>query len=642
VKVSTSAFSLLTSAFAVAIERLGPYRIEKLLGRGGMGAVYAGVNEATGERAALKVLAAHLSDNTDFRERFSSEVDTLKKLRHPNIVQLLAWGEEGDHLFYVMELIDGRSLQDEMHAGRRYDWREVAKIGVEVCRALKHAHDSGVIHRDLKPANLLIDRQNQIKLTDFGIAKLYGGTQITAAGGILGTADYMSPEQAEGKQVNARSDLYSLASVMYALLVGHPPFAARSLAEVIHNLRFEKPTPVRRLVPDIPEAFKSIIQQLLEKEPARRVASAFAVGNYLRAMEHALSLETQVGNMTADDLPLDSPPKSLPQKPSSDQTISGTDATIVTGGHPPESAPGGTKVGGSTAEFKVGDDAAHDYRLSSSDAATNVPREKTQVAPASAVSVAAAAEPTPVKAKFHTLAEEEALRKNRERKQDEATPQWLLLTGMAGTIAVLAGLVIFAMLPPSAETLYRQIAAAAESGELEKLQSADAEIRQFLQRFPADPRAAELEQYRKRLDVARLEKQSQFKAHVGSGGSLPVQRVYLDAVRLMESDPQRALARFVAIVAVFDGVAGESDEESEANTNYVKLARNRIEELQASVPELSAAQQKLIAARLDQADKLQSQDPESAAKIYRGIVELYGEKLWAIDLVERANKSLKK
>ena len=271
-----------------------------------------------------------------------------------------------------------------------------------------------------------------------------------------------------------------------------------------------------------------------------------------------------------------------------------------------------------------------------------MPREKTQVAPASAVSVAAAAEPTPVKAKFHTLAEEEALRKNRERKQDEATPQWLLLTGMAGTIAVLAGLVIFAMLPPSAETLYRQIAAAAESGELEKLQSADAEIRQFLQRFPADPRAAELEQYRKRLDVARLEKQSQFKAHVGSGGSLPVQRVYLDAVRLMESDPQRALARFVAIVAVFDGVAGESDEESEANTNYVKLARNRIEELQASVPELSAAQQKLIAARLDQADKLQSQDPESAAKIYRGIVELYGEKLWAIDLVERANKSLKK
>ena len=134
------------------LERLGPYRIEKLLGRGGMGAVYAGLNEATGDRAAVKVLAAHLSDNADFRERFSGEVETLKKLKHPNIVQLLAYGEEGGHLFYVMELVDGRSLQDELQAGRRYDWREVARIGVEVCRALKHAHDSGVIHRDLKPA----------------------------------------------------------------------------------------------------------------------------------------------------------------------------------------------------------------------------------------------------------------------------------------------------------------------------------------------------------------------------------------------------------------------------------------------------------------------------------------------------------
>lgn len=603
-----------------------------------MGAVYAGVNETTGERAALKVLAAHLSDNTDFRERFSSEVETLKKLRHPNIVQLLAWGEEGDHLFYVMELVDGRSLQDEMQAGRRYDWREVAKIGVEVCRALKHAHDSGVIHRDLKPANLLIDRQNQIKLTDFGIAKLYGGTQITAAGGILGTADYMSPEQAEGKPVNARSDLYSLASVMYALLVGHPPFAAKSLAEVIHNLRFEKPTPVRRLAPDTPEAFETIIAQLLEKEPGKRVASAFAVGNYLRAMEHALSLETQVGDLRAEDLPPDAPPKSPPKKLSSEQTISGTDGTIVTGGK--ASATPATKVGGITAEFKVGEEAAQDYRLSSSDAATYVPRDKTQVAPAP--TTASAAESLPVKAKFHTLAEEEALRKKRDRKGEDGTPQWLLLTGMAVAVAVLAGLVIFALLPPSAETLYRQIAAKAESGDLEKLQSVDAEIRQFLQRFPEDARASELEKYRERLDVARLEKQSQFKARVGAGGSLPVQRAYLDAVRLTESDPQRALARFTAIVAVFDGVAGESEEESEANENYVKLARKQIEELQTNVQELSAAQQKLVAARLDQADKLRAESPESAAQIYRGVVELYGDKQWASELVERAKNALEK
>jgi serine/threonine-protein kinase len=617
------------------IERLGPYRIEKLLGRGGMGAVYSGVNEETGERAALKVLAAHLSDHADFRDRFSGEVETLKKLRHPNIVQLLAWGEEGDHLFYVMELVEGRSLQDEMQSGRRYDWREVAKVGVDVCRALKHAHDSGVIHRDLKPANLLIDRQNQVKLTDFGIAKLYGGTQITAAGGVLGTADYMSPEQAEGKPVNARSDLYSLGSVMYALLAGHPPFAAKSLAEVIHNLRFEKPTPLRRLAPETPEAFESIINQLLEKQPAKRVASAFAVGNYLRAMEHALSLETQVGQMTVDDLPLDAPPP----KPSSDQTVAGLDVTVVSDGKGIR-APGATQVGGITVELQPGEAAEPDYRLSSSDEGTYVPREKTQVAPARAA--ATPTEPPPAKAKFHTMAEEEALRKRRERRGEEGIPQWLLLLGMTAAVAVLAGLVIFALLPPSADTLYGQIAAAAESGELESLQSVDAEIKQFLQRFPDDTRSAELEGYRERLELARLEKQSQLKARLGRGGSLPVQRAYSEAVRLAESDPERALARFTAIVAVFDGVSGESDEESEANANYVKLARNRVEELQPTVKEHTAAQQKLIAARLDQADQLRGEKPAAAADIYRGIVELYSDKQWASGLVARALKSLEK
>lgn len=624
------------------LERLGPYRIEKLLGRGGMGAVYSGINEATGEKAALKVLAAHLSDNADFRDRFTSEVETLKKLRHPNIVQLLAWGEEGDHLFYVMELVDGRSLQDEIQAGRRYDWREVAKIGVEVCRALKHAHDSGVIHRDLKPANLLIDRQNQIKLTDFGIAKLYGGTQITAAGGILGTADYMSPEQAEGKPVNARSDLYSLGSVMYALLTGQPPFAAKSLAEVIHNLRFEKPTPVRRLAPDTPEAFETIIHQLLEKEPSKRVASAFAVGNYLRAMEHALSLETQVGNITADDLPLDTPPKAPAKKPASDQTVSGIDATIVTSGNNKSRSAPATEVGGATVELGPGQEAEPDYRLSSSEAATYVPREKTQVAPAPSAAAAAVVEAPPAKAKFHTMAEEEALRKKRERKGEEGTPQWLLLLGMTGAVAVLAGLVIFALLPPSADTLYRQISSAAESGELTQLQSVDAEIRQFLQRFPEDSRARELETYRERLDMAKLEKQAQLKARFGRGGSLPVQQAYSDAVRLTESDPERALARFTAIVAVFDGMKGESEDESDVNANYVKLARNRIEELKGIVQEISAAQEKLIAARLDHADELRAEKPEAAADIYRGVVELYSDKQWASKLVERAKKSLEK
>ncbi|HMC09979.1 MAG TPA: serine/threonine-protein kinase, partial [Pirellulaceae bacterium] len=243
-------------------EKLGPYKLERLLGRGGMGAVYVGLNEATGERAAVKILTGHLADDQNFRERFKQEIETLKRLLHPHIVQLHGYGEEDGNLYYVMELVEGRSLQDELATGRRFNWRDVTRIGIAVAQALKHAHDRGIIHRDLKPANLLIDAQDHVKLADFGIAKLYGGTNVTAAGGMLGTADYMAPEQASGKPVTSRCDLYALGSVLYALLTGKPPFAARTMVEVIAALQSEPPVPVSRLAPETPEAFDKIILQL--------------------------------------------------------------------------------------------------------------------------------------------------------------------------------------------------------------------------------------------------------------------------------------------------------------------------------------------------------------------------------------------
>src|SRR4051812_2701842 len=276
------------------LEKLGPYKLERLLGRGGMGAVYVGLHDQTGQRAAIKVLSGHLGDDDNFRERFKQEIETLKRLLHPNIVQLHGYGEEDGNLYYVMELVYGRCLQDELTAGRRFNWREVARIGIAIAQALKHAHDRGIIHRDLKPANLLIDPQDHVKLTDFGIAKLYGGTNVTAEGGVLGTADYMAPEQADGKQVTSRCDLYAAGSVLYALLTGKPPFAGKSVVEVIMALQKEKPVPVRRLAPDTPEEFERIIQQLLEKDPAKRIPTALALANRLKAMEHALSLETRV------------------------------------------------------------------------------------------------------------------------------------------------------------------------------------------------------------------------------------------------------------------------------------------------------------------------------------------------------------
>src|SRR5439155_4794875 len=149
--------------------------------------------------------------------------------------------------------------------------------------------------------------QDHVKLADFGIAKLYGGTSVTAEGGMLGTADYMAPEQADGRQVTSRCDLYALGSVLYALLTGKPPFAGKSVVAVIAALQKETPVPVRRLAPDTPEEFEKIIQQLLEKDPQKRIPTALAVANRLKAMEHALSLETRVidgAEVPAEDEPL--------------------------------------------------------------------------------------------------------------------------------------------------------------------------------------------------------------------------------------------------------------------------------------------------------------------------------------------------
>src|SRR5262249_41357204 len=130
----------------MALEKLGPYKLEKLLGRGGMGAVYVGVHETTGKRAAVKLLSGHLADDPTFRERFKQEIETLTRLltpNHPNIVQIFAEGEEQGHLYYVMELVEGRCVQDELAIGRRFTWREVARIGIGIAQALKHAHDRG-------------------------------------------------------------------------------------------------------------------------------------------------------------------------------------------------------------------------------------------------------------------------------------------------------------------------------------------------------------------------------------------------------------------------------------------------------------------------------------------------------------------
>jgi serine/threonine-protein kinase len=197
-------------------------------------------------------------------------------------------GHEHGLYYYVMEYVHGSSLQDLLDARGRLPWTEVLEAAQQICPALKHAHDHGIVHRDLKPPNLLRTADGTIKLTDFGIAKVFAGTHLTAAGGVVGTAEYLSPEQASGKPATKRSDLYSLGVVLYTLLTGRTPFEGESFVELLHKHcygQFDRPIAI---VPEIPRELDEAICQLLEKDPADRPADCGVFGRQLAAIRRKL------------------------------------------------------------------------------------------------------------------------------------------------------------------------------------------------------------------------------------------------------------------------------------------------------------------------------------------------------------------
>lgn len=279
--------------------RVGPYLIEKKLGAGGMGTVYYGRHAETGAEAAVKVLPASLAREEGFVARFTREIGALKQLKNPHIVQFFENGVDGETYFYAMEYVDGETLIELLHRQKRIPWTDVIEIAMQICTALKAAHDAGIIHRDLKPSNLLVNSQGMVKLTDFGIAQVFAGTKLTATGGIVGTAEYMSPEQAQGKPATKQSDLYSLGAVMYALLTGRPPFTGKTTLDVIQKHKyglFDRPS---LIATDMPHWLEDIVCQLLEKEPEKRFPDAFVLSRRLQEVVNKVALSAQDATQAA-------------------------------------------------------------------------------------------------------------------------------------------------------------------------------------------------------------------------------------------------------------------------------------------------------------------------------------------------------
>src|SRR5882672_1253235 len=281
--------------------KFGPYEIESLLGAGGMGEVYSARDTRLQRTVAIKILPAHLSSNPDLHSRFVQEAKSISALQHPNICVLHDIGSQDGTDFMVMELVAGQTLDKLIPSGGLPADRAV-KCALQMADALARAHATGIVHRDLKPSNVMVDDAGLLKVLDFGLAKIADSaparsaeaTLGTSPGMIVGTVAYMSPEQAEGKPIDASSDIFSFGSVFYEMLTGKKAFAGESSAALLSSVLRDDPKPISDIKREIPPEVRRIVTRCLRKDPSARYPSAAELALELRHCRDLLFPESGV------------------------------------------------------------------------------------------------------------------------------------------------------------------------------------------------------------------------------------------------------------------------------------------------------------------------------------------------------------
>jgi serine/threonine protein kinase len=273
----------------------GPYEILSPLGAGGMGEVYRARDSKLGRDVAIKVLPEDVAQDAERLARFEREARSLAALNHPGIVTIYAVEQSGETRFLAMELVEGESLDMAIASGG-FSLARFLEVAVPLAEALSAAHERGIVHRDLKPANVMITREGRIKVLDFGLAKLEApgsGTDatdmatesradLTSEGQVFGTVAYMSPEQARGGRIDARSDVFSLGVVLYQMLTGERPFKGNTAVDMISSILRDQPSPVSEIRPDVPPHLGRVLRRCLEKEPRDRYQTSRDVYNELK------------------------------------------------------------------------------------------------------------------------------------------------------------------------------------------------------------------------------------------------------------------------------------------------------------------------------------------------------------------------
>jgi eukaryotic-like serine/threonine-protein kinase len=274
------------------------YRLEAKLGSGGMSTVYLARDETLDRPVAVKVMHREMSEQEDQLQRFRQEARAVAKLSHPNVVSVIDAGEDGGHPYIVFEYVKGETLKQRIKREGALDTQDAIAYAIEVARGLGVAHGRSMVHRDIKPQNILIDEEGRAKLTDFGISRQLEQDGVTATGRVLGTTDYVAPEQAMGRPVDPRSDVYSLGVVLYEALVGQVPFSADSQVGVAMKHVNEELPDVQRRRPEVSAAVALVVERATAKDPAERYQT---VAEMIDDLETALEVEAaRAGSTTGE------------------------------------------------------------------------------------------------------------------------------------------------------------------------------------------------------------------------------------------------------------------------------------------------------------------------------------------------------
>jgi serine/threonine protein kinase len=263
-------------------QQLGPYRIQRRLGQGGMGIVFRAIHDGDGRTVALKVLRDELAADDGFRQRLAHEARAAAEVDHPNLAPVLEAGEADGRLYLAVRYVDGRSLAERLAAGGPLPVGELVPLAANVAAGLDALHRRGIVHRDVKPANILLAADGTAVLGDFGLAKSRAWTVLTRTGQVLGTPDYLAPEVIRGEPATPLSDLYGLGCVLFECLAGASPFAGRGVLRVGMAHLQEEPGDPAAGRGDVPPALAWTVRQALAKDPADRPPSAVALARMLR------------------------------------------------------------------------------------------------------------------------------------------------------------------------------------------------------------------------------------------------------------------------------------------------------------------------------------------------------------------------